>query len=113
MDFKALLEPYKQGGTESSPVTRTMGTIVDYLINRRYYPIDVVGSAIFEVFFWLDAGNKFEGNEKYGSKGEELISSIRIKCDELLHKKLTGVTMENFVNYSFKRDLRRWWRGRD
>ena len=33
MNFNDLLKPYKEGGTNSNPVERTMGTIIDYLLN--------------------------------------------------------------------------------
>lgn len=128
MDFKKLLKPYEEGGITSSPVKRTMGTIVDYLVNKKGYPLDVVGGAIFMVFFWLDAGNEFKGNGKYGSKGKELVTSIRMKCDELLQRRLQGEAYGAFVEiygaalkeqakqqyaYSWKRDFVKWWYGRD
>jgi len=97
MDFQRLLVPYAQGGTERDPVERTMGTITDYFINKKGYPIDIVGAAIFTIFLWLDAGNEFKGDKSYGSKGRELVTSIRMKCDELAQLKLESLTYQIFI----------------
>lgn len=97
MNFKDILKPYEEGGTESNPVKRTMGTITDYLLNKKQYPLDIVGGAIFLVFTWLNAGNLFKGDGSYGSKGSELVTSIRLKCDELLKARLESVTYKTFV----------------
>ena len=132
MKFEKLLNPYVKGGTKSNPVKRSMGTIIDYLINKKGYPIDIVGASIFYVFFWLNAGNEFKGDESYGSKGKELVTAIRLKCDELLKERLISLNHEIFVEQfasqlpkvimkdiikhlvsSRKRKLLAWWRGRD
>ncbi len=97
MDFHRLLIPYNKGGTERDPVERTMGTITDYFLNKKKYPIDIVGAAIFMVFMWLNAGGKFFGNNSYGSPGRELVTAIRIKCDELVRLKYASVTYQIFI----------------
>ena len=127
MDFNELLKPYKEGGREDNPTERTIGTIMDYLINKKGYPLDIVGASIFSVFFWLDSGNEFKGDGKYGSKGRELVTSIRIKCDVLLRQRLEGETYKAFIEM-YAKELRtritkktsdrkskfmKWWRGRD
>ena len=127
MNFDELLKPYSEGGFKERPVKRTMGTITDYLINKKGYPLDIVGAAIFSIFFWLDAGNEFKGNGKYGSKGKELVTAIRMKCDELLYKRLDGEACKVFIEMyanelknhitphksEWERKFSRWWRGRD
>ena len=132
ISFENLLKPYAQGGTKTSPVKRSMGTIVEYLVNKKGYPIDVAGAAIFYVLFWLSAGNKFKGDGSYGSKGKELVTAMRLKCDELLKEKLTGVNHQMFVEQFAaqlaqiimkdvidhlvspnKRKFLSWWRGKD
>ena len=97
MDFNKLLIPYNKGGTERDNVERTMGTIINYFLNKKCYPIDVVGASIFMIFMFLDAGGKFRGDGSYGSPGRELITSIRIKCDELLAIKLESITYQTFI----------------
>lgn len=124
MDLSKLLIPYREGGVESRPVKRTMGTIIDYLLNKKMYPMEIVGGAIFLVFNWIDNGGEFKGNGTYGSKGAELVTSIRKKCDELLKQRLEGETYKTFIQL-YAKDLKRynatkqqskfmrWWRGRD
>jgi hypothetical protein len=88
-NFDRLLEPYRQGGTESAPVTRTIGIIIDWLINKKKYPVDVVGAAIMIVFWEMHKGKEFLGKSNaWGSKGDELDNYIRVTCDHLLQNKL-------------------------
>ena len=88
-DFELLLEPYREGGTEYSPIRRTMGTIVDYLLHKKKYPRDVVSTAIFKTFLELQNGLEFKGDGSYGSAGHELIYYIRTQCDALSYKQIT------------------------
>jgi len=123
MDFDKLLEPYRDGGTENKPVERTIGTIIDYLINKKGYPLDTVGAAIFTIFFRLDAGLVYKGDGSYGSKGRELVTSIRMLCDEYTRTKLTAVSNALFLEQfgenlksiltpkSKKQKLMGWWKG--
>jgi len=124
MNFEKLLEPYRQGGTEENPVKRTMGTIVDYLVNKKGYPLDTVGAAIFTIFFELDTGRVYNGDGSYGSKGRELVTAIRMRCDEYTHEKLAAISnivfLEQFGEHlkslmipKKKRKLMSWWRGKD
>lgn len=124
MNFDKLLEPYKEGGTENIPIERTMGTIVDYLLNKKGYPLDTVGAAIFTVFFQMDVGLVFKGDGSYGSKGRELVTAIRMKCDEYAHEKLVGVgnaiLIEQFgaqlkamIIPPKRKPFQSWWRGKD
>ncbi len=87
-DFEKLLDPYREGGTEKEPVRRTMGTIIDYLLNKKKYPQEVVGAGILAVFMQLKNGKVFPGDGTYGSRGRELVTAIRIACDRLARKKL-------------------------
>ena len=123
MNFKKLLQPYTQGGNKEHPVERNMGTIFDYLINKKGYPINVVGAAVFSVFFWLNTGNSFKGNGTYGSEGKELVTSIKLKCDEFLKYEIERETYKAFIEM-YAEDLRvaiiplwkrrfiNWWVGR-
>ncbi len=85
IDFEELLEPYREGGTQQFPIRRTMGTIVDYLLNKKKYPKEIVGSAVLGVFLELKAGRRFHGDGTYGSPGRALVSYLRRQCDTLLH----------------------------
>lgn len=87
IDFEKLLDPYREGGTPEQPVRRTMGTMLDYFLNKKKYPKDVVGAALLVVFSELRVGRKFEGDGSYASPGRQLVSYIRRTCDEILHKK--------------------------
>ena len=84
----------------------------------------MVGASIFAVFNWLDSGGEFKGDGSYGSKGKELVTSIRMYCDDLMRKKLKAATYEAFIQ-EYAKDLKRyilptwkrsfltWWHGRD
>lgn len=87
-DFEKLLEPYREGGQRDRPVKRTMGIMIDWLVNKKQYPVEVVGGAILIVFWEMFKGKEFSGDEKYGSKGRELDQYVRITCDKLLNQKL-------------------------
>jgi len=124
MDFKELLKPYKEGGNADNPSERTIGTIMDYLLNKKMYQMDIVGGAIFLVFNYLNSGGEFKGDGSYGSKGRELVTSIRMKCDELQQQRIEGVVYQMFME-NYAEDLRSyilpkqkqkfmsWWRGKD
>lgn len=82
-NFEKLLEPYTEGGTKNAPVKRTMGTILDWLIFKKKFPVEIVGSALLLTFVELKNGKVFEGNGSYGSAGDELVRSILMLCNEL------------------------------
>lgn len=106
IDFDALLEPYREGGTPTQPVRRTMGTMLDYLLNKKKYPKEVAGAALLVVFSELKAGLKFEGDGSYGSPGRQLITYVRRTCDEILHKR----QKEDF--HYFAKDLQKALEGK-
>lgn len=87
-NFDELLKPYEAGGTEEEPVRRTMGTMVDYFINKKKYPIDVAGAAIFLTFMEMKEGKVFKGDGTYGSPGREMVSRIRLLCDAINQRNL-------------------------
>jgi len=87
-DFEKLLDPYRDGNTKEHPVRRTMGTIVDWLVNKKKYPVEVAGGAILIVFNELYKGKKFSGDGSYGSAGNDLVQYIRQACDKLLQQKM-------------------------
>ena len=95
--FDKLLEPYTEGGTVDKPVVRTIGTIFDFLINKKKYPLDVAGAALLIVFNELFEGKEFAGDGTYGSKGRELVSYIRVKCDDISQNKLKMQVFENIA----------------
>jgi hypothetical protein len=89
-DFSAIIKNYQKGGTKNVPVRRTWGTVVDYLLNKKNYPPDIVGSAIMLTFLRIKEQGHFEGDDTYGSAGREFVTSIRSNCDMLLHYQLMG-----------------------
>jgi len=124
MNFAELIKPYEDGGTQSKPVKRTLEGIIDWLLNKKQYPMEIVGGAVFIVFNWITTGGSFKGDGSYGSKGRELDTAIRIKCDELLRIRQTAATHEVFVAFyarhlrkyiipTWKRRFLTWWHGRD
>ena len=123
MDFYELLSPYKEGGTESNPIERTMGTMLDYFVNKKQYPMEIVGGAVFLIFNYLNSGGKFYGDGSYGSSGRELVTSIRMKCDDLLRQKVESESFMVFMELyaedlkkmmlpSWKYKMSNWWKGR-
>lgn len=87
-NFEKLMDPYREGGSQTRPVKRTMGILVDWLVNKKKYPIDVAGAAILIVFTEMFKGREFAGDGTYGSKARELDTVIRMTCDKLLQNKL-------------------------
>jgi hypothetical protein len=133
-NFDELLEPYKEGGTKDQPVERTMGTIVDYFKNKKKYPPDVFGGAIMITFEEMKRGKVFKGHGAtlpgphrevfykpggYGAPGRELVTYIRVKCDQLMaerHKQEMGVFAQKIIEAAahrpgWKEKLKRWWFG--
>lgn len=120
-DFEKLLDPYREGGTQNQPVRRTMGTIIDFLVNKKKYPVDVVGAAILIVFTELFNGKQFSGDGTFGSMGRELVTYIRMTCDKLLQKKkqdevfaaIAGgrfAYINEFIKRSVQIDTYPWWK---
>jgi len=101
-NFDKLLEPYKEGGTEQSPITRTIGTITSKLMISYRIPPDIVGSAIYKVFYKIaHDGLEFKGNGKYGSKGAELFSCIKAQCIDMTQGKCSKVVIEKVLELGF------------
>jgi hypothetical protein len=89
MDFEIekMLKPYVEGGTESSPVKRSLKTIASILIYKNGFSPDIVGAAIFKVFDrMINKGLAFQGDGSYGSKGRELFSCIKAQCVDIAEK---------------------------
>jgi len=88
LNIGELLKPYEEGGTESSPVSRTIGTMASKLIVSNRIPTEIAGAAIFKVFYKMaNDGLEFKGNEKYGSKGKELFSCIKAQAVQMVNEK--------------------------
>jgi len=96
-DINLLLKPYEEGGTESTPVKRTFGTMLDWLINKKKYPVDVAGAGLLILFLDLDKGKVFKGDGSYGSPGREMVTALRFICDALLRKKLKNKFFQQAV----------------
>jgi hypothetical protein len=87
--FERLIRPYKQGGTENHQVVRTVGVQVDWLVNKRSYPLDIVGGALLVVYTKLYHNQiKFLGDGTWGSKGHQLDQYLLKTCEELYQKRL-------------------------
>lgn len=97
MDFEKLLRPYKEGGRQGNPTERTMETMIDYLLNKKQFSMEIAGGGVFLIFAWLNKGGVFKGDGSYGSAGREMISSIVAKCSELQKERQTSSTWEAFL----------------
>ena len=94
-----LLEPYKKGGTETSPVKRSLSTIASKLIVGNNLPPEIVGAAIFKVFQKMaHEGLEFKGDGTYGSKGRELFSCIRAQAIDMVEKKSVDDVVRQIQN---------------
>ena len=88
INFDDLIKPYSKGGTERNPATRTLGTIASKLIISYRLPVEIVGAAVFKVFYKMAyEGLEFKGNGKYGSKGKELFSCIKAQAVSMVENK--------------------------
>lgn len=101
-DFNRLLKPYQEAGTENNKVTRTMGLIIDYLVNKKKYGIDIVGAAIMIVFWGLYSGKKFVVDGSYGSAGRELVTNIRMVCDAINRERLASKLYKKVAESRFE-----------
>ena len=98
-NFDKLLKPYEDGGTEENPIKRTIGTIASKLMVSYRIPPDIVGAAIYKVFYKMaHEGLEFEGNGKYGSKGAELFSCIKSQCIEMTQKESIEKVRKEILN---------------
>jgi hypothetical protein len=111
-DFEKLLEPYREGGTKSDPVRRTWGTVIDWLVNKRKFPPDIVGAAIFLVWMKIKRDGHFKGDDSYGSAGNEFVQTIRIMCASLMQQQMSkkifsGMAgeIENKIKAAIKADF--------
>ena len=88
-NFDILLEPYLEGGSKDHPVTRSWGTVIDWLINKRKFPPDVVGAGIFLTWLEIKKNGDFRGDGTYGSPGDEFVNYIRQVCASIMKQRAT------------------------
>lgn len=87
-DINILLKPYREGGTKTNPIRRTLETMYDWLLHKKKYPLDVAGAGLFIMFHNLRNGKVYKGDGSYGSPGREMVTNLRFICDGILRKKL-------------------------
>ncbi len=91
-DLAALMEPYKEGGTEENPIVRSLGGILYWLTVTKKFPADIAGGAIVIVFLKIMAEGHFKGDSTYGSAGNELDNAIfQVASDMYKEKTMTGM----------------------
>ena len=89
-DVYQLLLPYEEGGSENSPVKRSISTIANALVVKNRLPTEIVGAAIFKVLNEMAfKGLEFKGDGTYGSKGDELYQCIKAQAVDITEKKNT------------------------
>ncbi len=99
LNFESLLSPYKEGGSKEQPVQRTLGTIASKLIIVYGLPVQVVGAAVFKVFYAMAyEGLEFTGDGKYGSKGKELFSCIKAQAVDMVKNETTEAMVQEIKN---------------
>jgi hypothetical protein len=93
-DFEKLLEPYRKGGpSKDKMIKRTWGTIVDWLINKRKFPPEIVGAAIFLVWMKIKKDGHFkadngpDGMPIWDSAGNKFVQTLRAMCAGLMQQK--------------------------
>jgi len=96
-DFEKLMEPYREGGSKDKPIARTMGMIVDWLVNRKKYSVEVAGGAILLTFMRIMKEGHFKGDGTFGSAGNELDQNIRQAADVLNQKTLLAATYKKLA----------------
>lgn len=101
LNFDKLLEPYTEGGTRNSPVKRTIGTMTSKLMISHRFPPEIVGAAIYKVFWQMAHNNlEFKGDGTYGSKGRELFSCIKAQCLDLTQQQCVEKAEQTIYKYS-------------
>lgn len=96
-DFEKLMTPYKDGGSEDKPIERTMGMIVDWLVNRKKYSVEIAGGAILLTFMRIMKEGHFKGDGTFGSAGDELDQNIRQAADVLNRRTLLAETYKKLA----------------
>ena len=96
-NFDKLMEPYKEGGSADKPIERTMAMIVDWLVNRKKYSVEVAGGAILLTFMRIMKEGHFKGDGTYGSPGDSLDQNIRQAADVLNRKTLLTKTYKRLA----------------
>ena len=119
--FNYLMGPYAEGGTKTHHVQRTMGTLIDYLLNKKKYPEPVVGASILKIFLEMYNGRVFKGDGTYGSAGRELVTTVRQTCDQFNNamqelknsKEIMEEIMYSVADWTAreaKRKRKPWWK---
>jgi hypothetical protein len=121
-DFDALIAPYKEGGKEDRPIERTWGTMIDWLINKRKYPPDIVGASIFLVWMRIKQDGhippdytrpdpKADPIPIYGSAGRKFAHAVAGVCGGLMKQKVVGSifsdmagSIESRIKTAFRND---------
>lgn len=93
--FSTLLKPYRDCGMDSNKFERTIGLIIDWLVNKKKFPVEIAGAAILCTFMELYHGKVFKGKPgKYGSAGVELDQYIVQLAGRFLRQQLTAKTFK-------------------
>ena len=95
-DFEKLIEPYRHGGpNRANEVRRSWGTIIDWLINRRHFPPEVVGAGIFLTWMQVKRDGHFkpdfnsDGKEVWDSAGNKFVQSIKAMCASVAKQQMS------------------------
>jgi hypothetical protein len=87
--FEKLLKPYEECGVPHNPSKRTLGLQIDWLVNKKTYPMDVVGGALLIVYNKLyNEKIAFKGDGTFGYPGHQLDRYLVGVCEELYRKRL-------------------------
>ena len=77
-DIDAIIRHYRHGGSQKTPVQRTLGTISSRLIKGHGIDVEIVGKAVYIVCAKICyEGLEFKGDGTYGSAGAQFFSAIK------------------------------------
>jgi hypothetical protein len=96
-DFTEILMPYREGGSSDHPVERTWGLIISWLLDKKKYPLDVIGAAIMLTIDHIKREGDFKGDGKFGSAGNQFDQTLLGICDQIQKQKLVDLTYKSIV----------------
>jgi len=97
-DFEAVMKHYEEGGTPDNKVTRTWGLVISWLVEKKKFPLEVVGAAILITMERINKEGHFKGiGDKYGSKGREFDRNLAATCEMINNQKLTNEAFKSIA----------------
>ena len=96
-DFDEIIKPYEVGGTPDHPVKRTWGLVISWLVDKKRFPLDVIGAAMMLTVEKIKREGDFEDTGKHGSMGDQFDSNLLATCDLIQKQRLVNLTYKSIV----------------